>query len=234
MEFSDFVEKLEKNSGNHRVRTKLESIRNVQQGLCDLDDIEDYSYELADKNAGTAEQRWEDAGLGEPDDWGETSAPASAPVVVSDEQRERMERNKRLALERAAARKAAAGGAPASGGAPETAAAPAAEEDEDMEAAWAEETGVGFDMGFDEFDEEAEADMFGDYEEHMAPPPAPAPAPAPAPTEATDADAPGAAEMEETLVDPAGRAALAAQRAREQAQAAAEALEAGLEDDEEF
>ena len=34
MEFTDFVERLEKTSGNHRVRTKLELIRNVQQ-VCD-------------------------------------------------------------------------------------------------------------------------------------------------------------------------------------------------------
>lgn len=241
MEFSDFVEKLEKLSGNNRVRTKLELIRNVVQGICREEDIDDYEIELQDRaeRAAAEGEQWDGAALGEMDghsEWGDeidaamAVAPAPAPVVLDDDQRERMERNKRLALERAAARKAAAS-ASTDGSAPVSFSArppqPAEEDDEDMAAAWAEESAeVGGNLdatGFDAFDEEAEAELFGDLGAPIAIPPAPAPR---TQIEFMDDSEPGATPMD--------AAAAAAQQAREQAQAAAAALEAGLDDDEEF
>lgn len=47
MATSEFFERLEKLGGNHRVRTMIDNVRNVQQGLCSIDDINDY--ELADR-----------------------------------------------------------------------------------------------------------------------------------------------------------------------------------------
>ena len=76
MEFSDFVEKLEKLSGNNRVRTKLELIRNVVQGICREEDIDDYEIELQDRaeRAAAEGEQWDGAALGEMDghsEWGD-------------------------------------------------------------------------------------------------------------------------------------------------------------------
>jgi hypothetical protein len=176
MELGDFITRLEKGS-NHRVRTKLELIRNVQQGLCTLEDIDDY--ELADKAHYDRAANDDAAGVPdwmEDDDFGAdwdgggfdadgatTGAPAAAgqaAAELSDEQRERMERNKRLALEKAAARKAAGGGAAA-------AARAAATEEEEMMAMEMEAGGMAGggrrdDDELNAFDEEAEDDFFFD------------------------------------------------------------------------
>jgi hypothetical protein len=256
MEFTDFVEKLEKHSGNVRVRTKLEMIRNVQQGLCQLDDLDDY--ELADKGEHLYDE-WEQAG-GRPTDgladWGdEDELPAAPPVELSDEQRERMEQNKRLALEKAAARRAAAGGATAGGAdASQTQIPSESQITVDDEEMWDEIEAAGgggfdafdeeaeMDAGFDAFDEEAEADLFG-FEAPAAvaaPKPAvPQPAmPAGGALGTAAAEAGPVDEADEDVIgaqlDEAIAQAEASQRAREDAQAAAEALEAGMDDDEEF
>ena len=215
MEFTDFIERLEKGA-NMRVRSKLENIRNVQQGMCSLEEIDDY--ELADKverHPGADAHGSGGRGLGELDDdeglvidglgdeWdddfdepiaaGARGQPQpTAAASVSEEQRERMERNRQLALERAAQRKAAgAAGAPP---AAETAGPTA--DDEDMEWAWEEAAAAERpppqpraaeqaaaraaattieeeeEEAFGGFDEEAEMTLFGDMPMATPPPPA--------------------------------------------------------------
>ena len=74
MEFSDFVGRLEKISGNYKIRGKLELLRNVQQGLCTLDEIDDLDYDLAARNEGEGRHfegfDW-DQGLGGDDGLGD-------------------------------------------------------------------------------------------------------------------------------------------------------------------
>ena len=172
MEFSDFIGRLEKGS-NARVREKLDQIRNVVQGFCQIEDIEEYDQQ-AERDGGMAPHEWmaqAEDGLGDFDGFGESGGfgeggaaggGATGGGGLSAEQRERIEANKRLALERAAAKKAAAG-------------APTAD-DEDMEMEWAAAQAgaprpsarppvapMGFpdEDEFDAFDEEAEDELFG-------------------------------------------------------------------------
>ena len=178
------------------MKTKVEMIRNVQQGECSLSDIEDY--ELAEKDGGGTDgavptEEW--MRQMEADDGGfhfEEGAAAAEPVGLSDEQRARMERNKQTALKKAAGRKANASGG--------------VNEDEialewEMEAAAGGGGGGGGGEGFDDFDEEAEADMGfdDDFFGSAAPPRAAAPAPRAAPAvsrEEEEAAARAEAEME--------------------------------------
>lgn len=206
------------------------------QGLCGLEDIDDY--ELADKGDHLASEDGYGDGGADADvfsDWdagGETSAPAA---VISEEQRDRMEQNKREALERAAARKAAAAVAsgPNAGG---VGGGPPPPEDEDMDIAWAEAHAHGaeefdpFDeeveAGFNAFDEEAEAEVFGDFSGH-----------ADILTEesgqsAGHAEGTSASEPVAMGIDEPSAQVDSAERMREEARAAAEALEAGFDDDE--
>ena len=188
MDFGEFVTKLEK-SANHRVKTKLELLRNVQQGECSLEDIDEY--ELADKDKDDRHVPTEDwlarmereaeaggggGGGGGADAGGdggsvfggggfggggfEEEAMPAPPKELNEEQRERMERNKRIALEKAAARKAAGN----SGGAGNGAGAAAAIDREDEEMAMAEMAGGGgggggFDDEFDDEEAALEAEM---------------------------------------------------------------------------
>ena len=238
MEFADFTTKLEKVSGNWRVRSKLELLRNVAQGLCGLDDMEDY--DLADRGTGGT------FGMEMGDDWGggndefDDYDPEPVPEV-DDEARARAERNKQAALAKAAARRAAAAALEPDEG--------AEWEREQMVAANSAGAGGGisaFDEeaeaeGFGAFDEEAEMEMgFDDFTEHTpAPPEGAEAAAAEAEAEAMEAMA---AEAEAAAEAAAATEAAAeeeteekaAARARAAAQSAAEALEMGLDDDDEF
>jgi len=151
MDFSMFATKLEKDfSGNMYVRQRVDFVRNVQQGLCEIDELNDY--DLAERADGI-HVRVDEDGL-------EILAPsachAAAPAVeMTDELRERIERNKQIALDRVAQRRAAAESVGDNGlGAAEPAPAVATEEfDEFAEVEWEPEGCADF---------EAEADMMDD------------------------------------------------------------------------
>ena len=255
IEFTDFVERLERHSGNYRIRTKLELIRNVQQvhcapmrsefvvtdivvccsqGLCELDDIEDY--ELAEcgehfTESGEVGMAGDHVGHGESleDNLNDLGSKPVERMAMSDDQRERMERNKRIAMERAAAHKVIDGKAG-------TSVAPHSYisnemDDAEMESAWAEEeNGISMGppdaLGFDAFDEEAEDELFGnDVEGDQSLSPAgnlPHLRGSDARPNHSDDGPHHAGTVPQS--DPE-------QRAREEAQAVAEALEAGLDDE---
>lgn len=209
------------------------------QGLCQLEDIEDY--ELADQGDHfAADGQWDDDaadmdyGGGHYSECDDHGSEPVLPVVVTDEQRERIERNKRAAMERAAVRQVASTGVSSSGEQRVTvtarAAQPVMEEEEDFEAAWAAAEGGdegGFDAfdeeaaaeaGFDAFDEEAETAFYGNFGASYTQGGENAAAHEP-PSVVAD-DVPDELAAQE-----------AAEQARAEAQAAAEALEAGFDDE---
>ena len=118
LEFTDFVSKMGKCVGNWKVRSRLDFVRSVEQGVCSIDDLEDYN--LADRGrwhangADDASQGIDLQGAGDPstaygaDDVSESAAQMSA-AQISEGQRMRMEANKRAALERARLRRERAG-----------------------------------------------------------------------------------------------------------------------------
>jgi hypothetical protein len=136
------------------------------QGLCSLEDVDDY--DLADAT-----------GEGDYQPLGRNGLPVQAPAQLTAEQRDRIEMNRQLALERAQARQAAAGAAPIGqqGG--------NANADE-MEAAWADSmmAGIAGDEDMEDAFAQAEADAMGAFDDEdvdeaedlVGAPPAAAPA----------------------------------------------------------
>ncbi|KAL1510775.1 hypothetical protein AB1Y20_007061 [Prymnesium parvum] len=226
MATSEFFLRLEKLGGNHRVRAMVDNIRNVQQGLCTLDEI--YDYDLAERVAPEAEEEtaaaatagdenvgWEDEDemadlpMGAHDEmagWEDADEMVDLPppVEVTEEMRERIERNKQEALARAAARKGESG--------PAVLAEAADEEWEEMAIPGDKE-----EWTLDAADEEAEQDFFFSAGETVMGTSAPAPSVLP------EYIAGGGTSSEE----------LAKRRRLEVAAAEAAALEAGLDDSEE-
>ena len=88
MEFTDLMEKVEKLKHNSRVRDRVNFVRSVQQGLCSIDDVDDYG--LADYEE-LGPMQYEDVG-------DETGEAMKACLGISKEQRERMERNRAMAM----------------------------------------------------------------------------------------------------------------------------------------
>ena len=227
MEFTDLVEKIEKLKHNSRVRDRVNFIRSVQQGLCSIDDADDYG--LADYDIGNEDEHAEEL---EPTGVGlETADALRACHGISEEQRQRMERNRQAALAKqqpGARASTGAAPAPAAAGPP-----PPDEEEEDYEALWAAEAAAGG-GGFDDdeaafaLDAEAEMDVMGDFddEEEMT-------APARAPQQPPPAAAPAAAAPAASQEPEISPVEAEAQRARERAMAEAMELEEGLEDDDE-
>ena len=91
MPFSEFIQRLEK--GNSRMlHSKLEQIRNVQQGFCTIEDIEDYS--LADRadplGADAEADPYTLGGDGEADPFADDNDPTWGDGVPSFEEEEAM------------------------------------------------------------------------------------------------------------------------------------------------
>jgi len=191
VDFSDFVQKLDKLGGNAAVRSRISFLRDVQQGLASLDDLQEiednYNAHRVDEFGLPLDDDAPDLGPSaalddDDDDWhvgssaahsagasataameaaARTAARAEGPVTVTAEQVERMARNRQIAIERAAALRAQREGGAA---APAAGGAAGAEPAEDE---FPEEEGYPDEDDEINDDDEAMAAEFGDLDDEF-------------------------------------------------------------------